>query len=293
MRVVECKSFTKTAELLKVPPSKISKHINWLEDYLNTKLLTRTTRSVSVTPAGTELYIKGQELLGDWESFCENISHSEQSVSGVIRLDSSQRFAHVLMADILKEFVELYPKIKIYHRDISGVHNMNGSNTDIYIGLTAPSVSDAKLVKKDLIKIPRCYMASKDYIEKHGQPNHPSELTQHSCIVLDEMQRWEFNGQAYPINTVISSNSPRAMMQLVEKGAGIGCFARYFFQHIQKGNLVEVLQDWSCSDASISLYYIKRKHIPKRVRLFANFLVKKVSEYKRDYFKTQLLSKLL
>lgn len=293
MRVVECKSFTKASELLEVPPSRISKHVNWLEDYLNTKLLIRTTRSVSVTPAGTDLYITGQKLLGEWESFCENINHSDESISGVIRLDTSQRYTQTLMPDMIKEFTELYPKVKIYHRDIDRVHNMNGSSTDVYIGVTAPSVSEAKLVKKELIKIPRCYMASKEYIAKYGEPMHPSELTQHHCIALGEIQRWEFNGQPYPINIAISSNSVRAMMEFVEKGVGIGCFAKYYVEHLQEGGLVQVLKEWSCPDALINLYYIKRKHMPKRVRLFISFIVKKINEHRRNYFKTKILSKLL
>lgn len=286
MKVVESKSFAKAAELQDVPPSTITRRINWLEDYLSAKVLTRTTRTLVLTDAGRDLYLYGQKLLGGWDDFRETISHSKSSISGVIRFDTFPRFQGAIGAEVMAEFLASYPDVAIYHREVTEPYNIETDGVDLYLGLSAPPVNDAKLIKKELVKVPRRYLASQLYLDQYGEPKHPSELVRHRCIIYKEASCWEFSGKQYPLKTVVSTNSPRTVVQLLEKGVGIACFPLLAAkENGEKYDFIPILTNWSCPSMSINLYYLKKPYMPKRVRLFIDFIIKKVRERKLEQFR--------
>jgi DNA-binding transcriptional LysR family regulator len=286
MQVVECKSLSKAAAVLELSVSSVSKQISWLENYLGTQVLIRTTRTLALTDKGRELYASGQQLLSHWENVRENIADDNKEVSGVIRIDTTPRFDDFLLIEILDEFLTRHPHIKIHHRDVSEESNMENSGTDLYIGMRPPAVDDAKLIKKELIRIPRDCVTTQKYIDQYGKPQHPSELVKHRCISYKEAQQWEFNGQSYPINIWVSSSSPKAVVKLTQSGLGIACFAKSVtILNNEKNNFVPILTDWSCSDHCLDLYFIKKSYMPKRIRLFIDFVTEKIDQRRRLFFK--------
>lgn len=152
MHVAQCKSFTKSAVLLDTPVSTVSKKITWLENYLGAQLFIRTTRTLSLTEKGHQLYLDGQEILSQWENVRDNISDENKEISGIIRIDTSPRFDDFVLMEVITEFLTLHPKVKIHHRDVSEASDMETSGTDIYMGIRPPMADDTKLVKKELLR---------------------------------------------------------------------------------------------------------------------------------------------
>ena len=111
------KSIYNVAKAINLPQSTVTKHIQLLEEYLETDLLMRSSRSFSLTESGNDLYIRGKGLLTEWKTICEDISHHSNKVSGNIRLDTEHRLHNENLAIIIEEFISQYPEIKIHHRD--------------------------------------------------------------------------------------------------------------------------------------------------------------------------------
>ena len=281
MHVATKKSISNAAKAINLPQSTVTKHIQLLEEYLETDLLMRSSRSFSLTESGNDLYIRGKGLLTKWKTICEDISHHSNKVSGNIRLDTEHRLHNENLAIIIEEFISQYPEIKIHHRDLTKPNNIETSGADLYFGSLPPLTSETKLIKRSLGKLPRCCVASEEYIQKHGMPTHPDELISYPCVTYKGAQCWKFKNTSFPINSIVNTNSPHLLLKLIHNGVGLGVIPTPLIDTPNEDKkLIPLLTKWSADNVEFSLYNTKKTHTPLRVKLFIYFCIKSVDEKK-------------
>ena len=111
--IVESGSFSKTAKIFHTTPSAISKRVNWLEDTLAAPLFHRNTRQITLTEAGRTLYERSGPLLNEWKEVKQAISTQHYEPNGTIQLGVPIGFGSNYIVNMLPEFMEHYPKIKV------------------------------------------------------------------------------------------------------------------------------------------------------------------------------------
>lgn len=280
VRVVENGSFSKTAKDFQVSQATISKQIGELEENLKTKLLSRTTRSISVTEAGEKLYTQAKLILEQYSAAIGDVKNLRQKPSGTVRLGSTVLMGREFITPALKQFHELYP-------DIVVEHYVSDSNTDLVkygIDVTirvGDGLKDSTLMARKLLTMKRITAASKDFLKKYGIPKTPEDLEKFPCILnlgSDHPGRWEFltkDGKKKIVNVTgpYGTNSADTLLAACNAGLGILRLTPLGFDKgFTSGNLVRILENYE--NDTISLYAVTPSisFVPQKTKVLIDFI---------------------
>lgn len=261
-------SFTRAAARLGVTQSALSQTIRALETQLDIRLLTRTTRSVSPTPAGERLMLAIGHRFDEIEAEVDAITELRDKPAGTVRITSGD---HVLRTTLLPKLMPLlheYPDIHIEFDVSYGLRDIVADRFDAGVRM-------GEQVNKDMIAIPigpklrMAAVASPSYFAKHPAPKNPGDLVGHSCINIrfpthGGLYAWEFERRGRQLNVrvdgpLIFNTSPHIVAAAVD-GLGIAFLPEdEFSPHIDQGGLVRVLEDWCPPFPGYHLYYPSRR----------------------------------
>ena len=184
--------------------------MNDLENRLNTKLLNRTTRSMSPTEAGQRLYERIAPIFGGIQEELAALGDLRGKVSGRLRINAAENPAYCLIYPKIRSFLAQFPEV-----DVEIL--INNSWSDIVAQGFDFGVRSLGDVAQDMVAVPisgeraMCVVAAPDYLRRHGQPETPSELAAHRCIVpafnaFNRLDDWEFfqNGQIHRVRVPAS-----------------------------------------------------------------------------------------
>lgn len=275
------RSFTKAAGKLGLSQSALSHAVKALEERLNTRLLTRTTRSVAPTETGERIIACLEPSLADLEYKLETIVQSNGSASGNIRLSVGEHSARSLVWPKLKPFLREYPEINIELVVDNGF-------VDIVEGRFDAGVRLGESVDKDMIAVrigPDLRMVlvgSPAYFADHPIPLTPHELQNHRCINMrlptaGGLYHWEFEKDGKPLRVRVEGqltfNLMSERIDAVKSGFGIACVPEDTVQdEIQSGELIQVLAEWCPAFPGYYLYYPSRKQHPPAFALLIDAL---------------------
>lgn len=271
-------SFTKASALLGVSPSALSHSIKAMETRLGFRLFNRTTRSIALTENGEHLFSIIEPKLSELEHEMQDLHESLNRLTGTIRITATEHAASAILAPFIQSFVNEYPEIKI---EVS----VNNGFIDIVNERFDGGVRLGEHVEKDMIAVrigPDFRMlaiASPAYFEKHGKPERPQDLLQHSCINLrlshqGGIYAWEFvdEGKEFKLKVdgQLTFNSVSLIKSAVLNGLGIAFLAENFVSdEIKSGELISVCEAWCPTFTGFHLYYPSAKqHKPA----FAKFV---------------------
>jgi DNA-binding transcriptional LysR family regulator len=280
--IVEGGSFARAADALGLSPSGVSRAITRLESSVGVRLLDRTTRSVTLTDEGRRLYGEIGPLLSGIGDAFSHTAGSSTVVRGRLRVNVDAFFSRLMFASHSGRFLQRYPEIalELIARDQLG--DLVGEGFDIAIRFGQPPSSS--LVARKLFETRTVTVASPCYIEKHGQPDKPSELADHQCIQVrntltgDLLGDWE-----YRRGDETRSVKTTGRLLVTEAGTLIGaCLAGVGIARLKaigirdllsSGLLVELLPDWH--GETFPLYALHpSSHLPAaKVRAFIDFVV--------------------
>ncbi|QCE34487.1 LysR family transcriptional regulator [Acetobacteraceae bacterium] len=264
-------SFTKAASALGMTQSALSQRVKALEDRLGMKLLSRTTRSLSLTQAALEMVAvlaPAQEKLGEILAF----SKTKNSLpSGKIRLTAPPDAANYFLFPFLKSFLPNYPEIQIEVLVDNAFHNL------VKDGLDA-GIRTAGLIEKDMIslklsdRLAMFLVASPAYLKAHGVPKAPKDLMLHQCLnlLIGESGRiwlWPLENQAtkeklkFTPKGAFASTQPEMLLQASLDQMGIACLPSHsVLRSIESGKLVQVLKGWEPVLPGYALYYPGKRY---------------------------------
>ncbi|MFL6591147.1 MAG: LysR family transcriptional regulator [Luteimonas sp.] len=261
-------SFTRAAAVLGVTQSALSQTVKALEARLEIRLLTRTTRSVSLTPAGERLVGAIAHRFDEIEAELAALTALRDKPAGTVRITCAD---HVLRATIWPKLLPVlrdYPEIEIEFDVSYGLRDIVADRFDAGVRL-------GEQVDKDMVAVPigpkirMAAAASPEYFGRHGMPKQPSDLTAHRCIaqrqVSGGLYAWEFERRGRELEVrvegqVIMNTSPHIVAAALD-GIGIAFLPEGEFNpHLEEGRLVRVLEEWCPPFPGFHLYYPSRRH---------------------------------
>lgn len=275
------RSFTKAAGKLGVSQSALSHAIKALEERLNIRLLTRTTRSVAPTEAGERIIACLEPRIADLEQELETLIQLNGSASGNIRISAGEHSARSVLWPKLKPFLREYPEIKVELVVDNGF-------VDIVEGRFDAGIRLGESVDKDMVAVriaPDMRLAvvgSPAYFAENPPPKTPHELQHHQCINMrlptaGGLYHWEFEREGKPLRVRVDGqltfNLLPERIDAVLSGFGIACIPEDAIQaQVESGELVQVLQEWCPSFPGYYLYYPSRKQHPPAFALMIDAL---------------------
>lgn len=285
VKVVELSSFTAAAEALEMSQPVVSKAVTRLEEKLGVRLLNRTTRRLSLTEAGAELYRRSVRALAEIEDAELEIARFQTEPRGTLRVSAPMSFSILHLGSLLPSFIERYPGVSVeLHLDDRQVDLVEeGYDVAIRVG----RLQDSNLVARRLTPCRQVLCASPSYLAKHGTPERPEDLLAHNCIVyslLSTPREWRFTDVAgethvVPINGALQSNNGLVNRAAAVAGAGIVLLpAFYIGEELRSGQLKAVLSDFKPIDLAIYALYPERRNLTPKVRAFVDFLATKFGE---------------
>ncbi|GAB6855321.1 LysR family transcriptional regulator [Asaia astilbis] len=281
MTVAEEQSFTRAAARLGTSQSALSHTVRRLETRLGVRLLTRTTRRVSVTEAGERLL---QTLTPALSSIADEIaSLSELSLkpSGTVRITTSEHAAISLLWPRLRQILPEYPDL---HVELS----LDSGLTDIVADRFDAGVRLEETIARDMIAVPigpplrMAVVGAPSYFAKHPRPIRPQDLSQHRCINLrmrssGGVYAWELEkgrrALRIRVEGQLTFNNAPMVRQAALDGFGLACVMEDQIQeHVNAGRLIRVLEDWCPPFPGYHLYYPSRRNASAAFRLVVETL---------------------
>lgn len=277
--VVEVGSFSGAAERLGVTKSAVSKRVTALEARLGVKLLSRTTRKLSLTEAGQRYFVHVQEALRAIDDAEFAATELQQVPQGTLRISAPMSFGRLHVAPVIPEFLATYPQIKV-QMDLSDLsHDIVAGGYDI--ALKTGELRETSLVARKLAPLNSVLCASPAYIEHYGAPLSPDELTRHNCLLYSyhtTVNEWVFIKDGDETRIEVSGsyqvNNSEALREAIVQGAGIGRIPTFIAgEDIKAGRLVPVLSDYKMPIKEIYAVFPERRYLPMKVRVFIDFVV--------------------
>ncbi|MDY7559819.1 LysR family transcriptional regulator [Pseudomonas sp. 10B1] len=272
-------SFTKAAAQMGVSPSALSQTLRNFEARLGVRLLERSTRRVGVTEIGQRFLHQAQPGLAALASAIEDVNELRDKPTGLLRLNLSRTAADILLMPHLLAFIDTYP-------DITVEIHCDNALLDVVAGGFDAGIRVGENLAQDVVAVPLggphriATVAAPSYLLGREHPRKPEDLDQHRCLnirLTGAIYRWDYNhkGQAVAFQPrgPLITNDVDTLMQAIRAGAGIGCaFEAQVQPDIDSGKLVPLLGPWWPSVSAFYLYYPSRIHVPRKLRVFIEFM---------------------
>jgi DNA-binding transcriptional LysR family regulator len=263
----------------------VTKHIAWLEQSLGVQLLTRTTKSVSLTESGLSLLENGRELLDRVDNIDAAVRQSVKEPKGMLRLGAPPSFGAFHLVPIITAFSSAHPDIQVVLYLDDGRTDLVAEGLDMSVRI-ATSLKDTSQVAQRLAVVPQLLVASPDYLRRRGTPQTIADLAKHECMVhalKSPTNIWTFMGEVQGQETTakttvrvhgsIRANYGDPLRHAALLGHGISMHPTYMvMQDLQEGRLVSVLPQFRPVGVDIYAVFPSRKNLPVRVRTFLDFL---------------------
>jgi DNA-binding transcriptional LysR family regulator len=273
--VAQHRSFTGAARQLGIGKSTASDRVRALEAQLGTRLLNRTTRTLSLTEAGDELLQRGLVITALAEEAQDALARSTRSAVGRLRvsvpLSFGLRFLTQVVADLMCEHPRLEIDYQLQDHDVDLVRERYD------LALRIGKLADSSVVARRLGRSRRLTVAAPAYLQRCGRPAGPGDLEGHECLRYTHQRppdRWSFSGPAGPQQVRISgrleSNNGDALAEAACHGLGIAWLPDFVvMDHVREGRL-ELLFEAQCQEFSpIQLIFPSRPYRTVKEELFA------------------------
>jgi DNA-binding transcriptional LysR family regulator len=279
-QVVESASFARAAERLDLSTSAVSRHVGDLEAHLQTRLLNRTTRRLSLTETGRAFYSRCVQLLADLDEAEQEASKAAVEPRGTIRVTSSITFGIRHLAPEIARFLAAHPGVKFDVELSDRIVDLVAEGFDLAIRAGPPGGEN--LVARRLCETRIVPCASPAYLKTHGAPKTPEDLAAHNCFTYEYASpqgQWRFLDRdgaerVVQVRGTLHSNNGDLSVEAAALGVGIALEPDFIAgPDIRAGRLVPLLQDFSMPPLPIYAVYPTRRHLSAKVRVFVDFLV--------------------
>jgi LysR family transcriptional regulator, regulator for bpeEF and oprC len=279
-QVAEFGSFSKAAERLALPAATVTNTVQALERHLGVRLLHRTTRKVTLTEDGTLYLDRCTRLLADLEDTQALFAGPRIKPSGMVRVDLPERLARLKVGPALPDFFARYPDIQIKLGTTDRFVDLVGEGVDcaVRVGLLA----DSTLIARRIGEMEQINVASKDYLDRHGRPQHVADLASHVVVNYFSSRTgrdlgWEYVDDGQPrtlkLRSAVSVNSSDTYLACCRAGLGLIQVPRDGIEHLlASGELEEVLPAFRPAPLPVSVVYAHNRQMSPRVRVFVDWI---------------------
>ncbi len=278
-------SLTAVAQAEVIAPAMIGRRIDALEERLGVKLLTRTTRRITLTHEGSAFLEDCQRVLGDMANAEASVSAGGVKATGHLRVTAPAGFGRRHVAPLVPAFAALHP-------DVSMSLNLSDRVVDIVnegfdCAIRVGDMPDSSMVSVRLADNRRQCVATPAYLARAGMPATPADLAQHQCLVLSS-DASQTRGWAFLIDEELTHVRPAGRLDCSDgqvlhdwcmQGLGIAWRSTWEVQDdIAAARLTVLLEDYAAPASGVYAVVAQRKHLPLRVRLWIDFVKRRFSD---------------
>ncbi|WP_417494381.1 LysR family transcriptional regulator [Maricaulis sp.] len=278
-RIVERGNFARAAEDLGVSPALLSREIKLLEESLGSVLLTRTTRSMSLTDAGRLYYDEAISILDAVTKVETRIREGTGAVRGHLKVNAPASFGQTVIAPMLPGFRDSYPDLSLTLSLDDRVVDMVEGGFDVSIRIRA-ALPDSALVARKLGTVRQRIFAAPAYLERAGHPKAPQDIAQHAVIgflLADHLTSWTLHGPSgtdtVELDPKVRVGNSLVLRDLLIAGQGIGTLPDFVSNAPEaRGELVRVLPDWELPAPQVFAVTASRLGMDAKVTAFLDQL---------------------
>ena len=287
-KVIDEGGFAAAARALDMSPAVVTRLVADLEDHLGTRLLHRTTRRVSLSPAGKTYLGRIHSILQDIDEAHSAASSQTHELAGVLRILSPPVLATHVLAPMIAEFRELYPKI-LLDIDVESFKETSIEDYDITLMPTAEAFN-GEIIARKISSTESILVCTPAYLEKHGTPLTPGDLASHEILRMKTPGSrplvWRlFNSEKkdeildLAVQPGLWVNHSDTLLRATLDGAGISpSVISLVAPYLCRGELVRVLPPWIAGRFSLYAALPSRKFMPERTRVFLEHLTERSRE---------------
>ena len=276
-------SLSAAARELGITTPAVSKHLTLMESRLNTALVIRTTRRMSLTPEG-EMYLEhARRILGEIDNMEHLLGHGKATPKGLLRVNATLGFGRTHVSPLISKFVRKHPLVEVQLQLSVNPPALTDDSFDVCIRFGPPP--DARVIAKRIAPNRRLLCASPAYLAAHGTPKVPNDLNKHNCIGIRQGEEaygvWRLSsgrGSSVKVNTIktrgnLTTNDGEIAVTWALDGHGILMRAEWDIErYLRSGRLVQVLPQWHTPDADIYAVYPQRHQMATRVQAFVEYV---------------------
>lgn len=276
--VVEAGSFVRAMGVLGISKAAVSRHVAELEQHLETRLLQRTTRRLSLTAEGQRYFERCKEVLAAVHEAESEIRSRSGEAYGRLRICVPYSFGVLHLAPLWGAFLAQNPQVQL---DVVLSDRMvdlveEGYDMAVRIGV----LSDSALISRKLASTRLLLCASPAYLERHGCPTTLKDIARHEVVIYSHAARaseWSFDGpdgrETVRINAWLFANNGDTCRRAALDGQGIILHPDFMlYEDLQRGDLVQILPQYDTGERNIYALYPTRKLLPVKVRRLVDYL---------------------
>lgn len=275
IRLATTHNISQAGEDLGLSPAVASSHLRKLETDLGVRLFHRTTRQVTLSEEGRLFLPHAEEILASIESARAAMGSRQQTPRGTLRVTVSASFGRMHLLPGVPGLMERYPEMDLDLRLSDTIVDVVEGGFDIAIRNS--ELKDSSMIARRLAPDRRLVCASPAYLEKHGVPQTPSDLSHHRCLNLLGLDQWGFITPAgietVRVNTRLRVDNGEAVRDACVAGLGITTISTWSaYQHLASGELVEILADTPLqSSTDLWAIYPSTRQLAPKVRAFLDY----------------------
>jgi len=281
--IVDAGSISAAAERLDMAKSAVSRRLAELELRLDTVLLNRTTRRLSLTATGGEFFARCEDILQDVADAEAAAASTDAALAGTIRIAAPLSFGLDHLGPAINRFAELHP-------GVAPVIDFSDRQVDLVaegfdVAVRIAKLGDSSLVARKLTTVRHVICASPDYWDRHGRPGEPADLRQHRGLryTLAAKRNWAWTAPdgsrgSVTVPAEIAANNGKYLAEAAIAGHGVIRMPLFIvYRYIEAGELEPVLTDYRWNDLRAWAIYPRSRRLPARVRALVDFLAEEFS----------------
>lgn len=283
-------NYSRAAEVEAVPPATLSRRIKALEADMGCQLLHRSAHHLTPTEAGQRLYDACHPLIRELRQVTASLGEELHGLRGTVTVLAPINLANDFLPNAWVRFLERYPEVRLDLR-LSNRFQDHHLATPFDLALRAGPQPDSSLISQKIASVPSVLVATEEYLNRNGWPEHPEDLHAHRLLVAAPIDRWEFrprsasNGPPVTIHArgPLRVDEIQLATRTAEAGLGILMLPLPLVRDtLSQGRLVRVLPEWLPQNRDIYLVRPSRDFVPARVRALMEILIEEAIQQSKE-----------
>lgn len=288
VKVVGSGSFSQAARQLGMPNSTVSAKVSSLEARLGLTLIQRTTRKLSVTPAGQAFFQKCSTGLAEIFRAQEEVSSEQMEPQGLLRITAPKDLGERLLPDVVSPFLKKFKKVKLEILLEERTVDLVAEGVDLAIRVGR--LEDSSLIAKKLGAIYFAAMATPQYLKMAGVPKVPRDLKDHACVQFTSLgvDGWTLtSGKStltVPMTGKLMCNDLNIVKALTLAGNGVALLPTFLCsKEFHEGKLQRILPEWNANARAVHFVYPAQKYVHPKLSAFMEFATEPLKKVLQSY----------
>jgi DNA-binding transcriptional LysR family regulator len=278
VRVVDAGSFSAVARNQGIGQPAVSKAVVQIETWLGVSLLLRSTRSVVPTEAGRIFYERAKRTVEDAEEAVLAARGSASGLAGKLRVSTSVCFGRLHVIPRLSAFLDEHPDLEV--ELVLDDRHVDLVNEGIDVAMRMGPLPDSHMTARRIAKGRRVVVATPAYLQRHGTPTSPGELSRHQAVIYSRdagWDTWTFRRAEDEVSVVLQGRlkmtAAEGVREAVKRDMGLAVASEWNFSpELDSGEVVALLEDWDLPATNLSAVYPTGRLASTKARAFAAFV---------------------